>query len=228
MSAGANAMAAEAPRSPVTPFTMKINNYILYSGIGLGFFAIYLLSAVLYIIFVSLAWPFQYYYPNISTASPPPGNFVNQRYTWQWFLFMLPSLRFIVPVFGLYSMGYPAQIYRRFVYYFALFSLIFLDLGLGICNTVLFLPFCNQNSFQATGNICNDPRWCCVYYGSNPDFCPNTTGCPGVTDSADLVRFVPYLWYLGCFIAFGLFDIFSIAVLQVVGSAADKLPVPPL
>jgi len=121
-------------------------------------------------------------YPNVS-----PRVFVSSQYSFEWWLCCILSWNILLPyclALALVNNNVPewASLHVFLARIFSLVNLVLLIL-LGI--DWLFL--CN-NGFYPSSTFCNDPRYCCVYFGSsqtNLEWCPNSSPCiPDVSGSS--------------------------------------------
>lgn len=123
-----------------------------------------------------------YGYPTLGIP-PGPGIFVKMRevtFQW-WFVWLLvgnlfPPLAYL----GAVALESKSKLVKEVHFWICLavsiVSVVSLLVFLGI-----WIGWCNYG--WSAGSICNDPRWCCVFFGSNYDVCGNVTPC---TDSISL------------------------------------------
>jgi hypothetical protein len=119
---------------------------------------------------------------------PSPGPFVSTRYDFPWWMVYLLGLSALNPtllLFSMYDMSIKtrADWHRRLAAFLALlcgFNFVMLWVGVGCF-------FCNAH--YSGESICNDPRYCGVWFSYNRNLCDNTNAgaLAGLTD-AQLVQ----------------------------------------
>lgn len=114
-------------------------------------------------------------YPLI--GSPPgPNAFVSVQYGWQWVFVLFLILNFIPPVLFFWALNMSDNVLVINAYFWITVVVGFFTLA----SLVLFIGVlvfdCNLTNWSG-GSICNSYLWCCAYFDSAPDICPNTTPC---------------------------------------------------
>lgn len=110
-------------------------------------------------------------YTNLDT-----GVYRNTRYQWEWFFLYFLSFNLFLPwmlVFFIVNNAFSELVdWHRFL------SNIFMILNLGLFIALFFwgLFVCNT-SWSPFSTACNDPKYCCNYYGSAQIWCKNTIDC---------------------------------------------------
>lgn len=129
-----------------------------------------------------------------------PGVLTSARYTFPWIVVMLSVISvglillfiFFMIIFR-FNYGCHMIWFIMYVLSFALMIFVLVMLGSQYGD-------CNQP--DQPDNICNDKRWCCVYFTNPANMCPNVGPCPGVTAS-DLSPSDEFLWLFWTLIAIG-------------------------
>jgi len=112
---------------------------------------------------------------------PSPNNYESWRYGWQFFAIFALVFN-IVPVFGFLGAIISDKSKAGPMFFWA--STVIM----GIVNAIVLIYFillwifsCNGSwfGFDNAGSICNDYRWCCLYFADAPHICANITPCPG-------------------------------------------------
>lgn len=153
---------------------------------------------------------FTYGYPRLATP-PSPNGFKTSRYGWDWWLIWVLTLNGLLPILLAFSLM--KSNYKEFSKIH-----IFLAAIWTFGNLVLFFWLWIRSCFNCnTGysfynSACNDPRWCCKYFGATPDaaeWCPNTTPCvPDVTDLAITPQYFQHWLFSMFFALLSLFHVF--------------------
>ena len=162
--------------------------------------------------FVGVFWlnsNVQHGYPKF--GSPPvPGDFLSYRYTWEYFLFAIIGLQWIVPYLvaaALVNVRYSlvAEIGK------------FIVAGVGIATGIMvvliyFLQGCTCNSAFHLKNLCTEPRACCEIYSTALELCPNVMDC--APQPAKLVSSQLYVWTLWGGLIFVVLDFLVFHLLE--------------
>lgn len=128
-------------------------------------------------------------FPN-GYQSSSPRVFVSSRYSYEWWLLCILSWNILLPyVLALALVNNNIPEWSKLHYFLGrLFVLTNMVLFLLLSFNWLFL--CN-NGFVPHSTLCNDPRYCCVYYGSNQaniEWCPNAGPCNPNVSGSNLYR----------------------------------------
>ncbi len=117
-------------------------------------------------------------YPQFGTP-PSPGAYQCTRYDWDWWTIWLMTLNVLLPMMLQFALtNNTIEEYTRLHKWFSMMA-IALNIWVFANLTIRWLVFCNT-SWSGSSTVCNDYRWCCVYFPS--EWCPNTTPCtPAVT-----------------------------------------------
>lgn len=132
-----------------------------------------------------------------------PRVFVTSQYGYEWWILCIMSWNILLPytlALALVNNNVPewASLHS---FLSRTFSLLNLVLFLMLCVDWLFL--CN-NGFVPWSTLCNDPRYCCVYFGSsqlNMEWCPNGVPCTPDVSGSSLYRSDEFfqLWLFSLF-----------------------------
>jgi hypothetical protein len=147
---------------------------------------------------------------------PSPGPFNSSRYGFPWAMSYMLWFNLLGPLTLLAGLA-EIQYKSRLTINFALSWLLLFVNAFAFCALLgIWIGYCNQG--YSFGSPCDDPRNCCVNYGSSLGmaYCPTASGCtPGVSWS-QLSRwnpfFLSFLWSL----FFALYCFFSLSVNQQV------------
>ena len=139
-----------------------------------------------------------------------PGVLTSTRYSPRWFLVMLSVLAvglmiFFISFMVIFRFSYGCHM-LWFILYFLAFALLVVVVAL------LGSDYASCNTTK--DNLCNDKRWCCVYFSDPANQCPNPTPCVGVTAS-DLVPSTEFLWMFWTLVAVGALNFFFLLVLII-------------
>lgn len=143
---------------------------------------------------------------------PSPGPFNSSRYGFPWAMSYMLWFNLLGPLTmlaGLAEIQYKSRLTANYaINWLLLFANVFAFVAL----LGIWIGYCNQG--YSFGSPCDDPRNCCVNYGSGLGiaYCPTASGCtPSVTWS-QLSRwnpfFLSFLWSL----FFALYCFFSFSV----------------
>jgi hypothetical protein len=131
-----------------------------------------------------------------------PRVFVSSRYGYEWWITFIMSLNILLPyalALALVNNNVPEWAH---LHYYTARLLTFVNIVLFIMFSVDWVFLCN-NGFVPWSTLCNDPRYCCVYFGSsqiNLEWCPNITPCTPDVSGSMLYRsdefFQIWLWCL--------------------------------
>ena len=124
-------------------------------------------------------------YENIS-----PRVFVSSQYGYEWWLLCILSWNILLPyALALAMVNNTIPEWGNLHHYMSrLLTLV--NLVLFILLSVDWLFLCN-NGFVPWSTLCNDPRYCCVYFGSsqiNMEWCPNASPCTPDVSGSSLYR----------------------------------------
>ena len=157
---------------------------------------------------VVLKLNFTHGYPNLA-APPGPGPFASTRYQVAWWFIAIAMLNLLLPYLFLWgamddesALG-PA-LHLAFSSVVTIVSFVaFVALG------IIWLFYCNVS--WSGGSVCNDERYCCVYFAEYINLCPNTIPCPdGPMTRAQLSanpNFVATFVLMGVFVVVGIFHV---------------------
>ena len=142
-------------------------------------FHLFVMAAVFGVVWNNLS--FLRGYPRF--GSPPiPGNYFNDRFSFQFAVMASPILGLLMPYILLMIFTNPLRkIWSRILFWYAAIMLILMFLA--AC--ILFVYYCGfiglfgaANSPWNPTNMANDDRYCCVHYITNPTRCRNVVDCP--------------------------------------------------
>lgn len=165
-------------------------------------------------VFVAIIWQNSnvlHGYPKF--ASPDvPGDFVSHRYTWEWFIFAIMGLQWLVPyAVGLALVDPNKPILSRIAQFLCLGVALLLA---AMAIAILVTQWCWCNSGFYTENLCTEVRACCETWPTATSICPNVVDCtpqPAELKSSQLFR-----WTLWAALGFFILDLVAYTVLDFV------------
>jgi hypothetical protein len=105
------------------------------------------------------------------TIPPLPGAFVDSRYGWEWWCVFILGFNVFLPFTLQFALlNNDIEEYARLHMWFSTSAMVGNAIIFFIL-TLLWLASCN-NHFSAGASMCNDYRWCGVYFPSA--ICPNS------------------------------------------------------
>lgn len=136
--------------------------------------------------------------------SPSPGPFNNSRYGYPWAMSYMLCFNVLGPITLMAAVGEIEYRSRLRIHWAFNFLLTLANVVAFFSFLVIWIFYCNNGS--SFGSPCDDPRNCCLNYGSSTGitFCPVTAGCTILYTWSNLARWDPYflsfLWSLFFFI----------------------------
>lgn len=115
---------------------------------------------------------------------PVVGILTSDRYTAKWWLFALIHTFFISTIMNMLYMIWWRSSQSSGWLYTLLNALILLTLLAGIIFMIIEFIGCNDQN-QAD-NLCNDVKYCCLYYNDTQSGCPDVGPCPYLVTESDL------------------------------------------
>jgi hypothetical protein len=149
--------------------------------------------------------PYIYGYPTIGIP-PGPNQFVSTLYGWQWAFVWLLISNYAPPIIFLLAMNLPKHPLVTFTHFWA--SIISGIMTIVSFATLLVTIFVDCNWSYSNGSICSDPLWCCIYFASAPNLCPNVAPCPGTINLYPNSSFVQHVVFGAVFIITGTVEIY--------------------
>jgi hypothetical protein len=195
-----------APVDPAVAQSQAAVRELVYGCVAFAWFAGLLL--VFWVGIPVLNTQFINGYPRMGIP-PMPGPFLSTLYSFSWWVVWLIGLTALLPAFLLIALmdmskGLRADLHWMLSVVCAalnLFCFVALIFGIGCF-------YCN-NTFSG-GSICNSPLYCCVFYASNPQLCPNTANCDPNYTLFDIGQ--DYFFYLNWVMALVLFFVSMIMI----------------
>jgi hypothetical protein len=177
-------IAPDTARKPVydAPPTVKFRHFVGAT--------IFIMASMIfcwyYVAFPLANLKFTHGYTRFGTP-PSPNTFHSDRYTWGWvFIYIVSAVNLMLPYLlaaALLNNTIPeiSKLHYKLSNATALVSIVTF-----IALSVSWLFFCNR--YFPDYSYCHDIRHCCVYFASNPTWCPNTTPCVPNYNVGDLIR----------------------------------------
>lgn len=168
---GANRLMRTSGVIRVTKDRAKEGRYLV-----VGYILLFLLAFALWVGLVLLNTTHVHGYPRFPIPLSP-NTFESTRYSLQYWTVAALMLN-AVPLY-LFAVALACN-QRRFsgiAYLWSAVLMAIVSLVIGII--LLFAgPLGNCNLSFTGGSLCNDYEWCCEYFASSPELCPNVTPCP--------------------------------------------------
>ena len=142
-----------------------------------------------------------YGYPRFSVP-PSPNNFESWRYGWQFYAIFALVFN-IVPIYGFLGALISNETKAGPIFFWAsTVVMAIVDSIVLVYFILLWIFSCNGSwfGFDNAGSICNDYRWCCLYFADAPHLCANITPCPGSITLFANAEFVQHVFFAFVFI----------------------------
>lgn len=195
-----------------------------FLGIALfGGFTLCLLYVSVFIAYVAqVVMGTNYYFGVYRTDLPPPGPFVDDRYSYSWWFLMLDTVRvFVLP--GLIWVFMDKRVRGKgFIIMLAFILLFIIDFFLVFSFLIMRCFFCNVGEFR--NGLCdtvNRTAYCEAFWETNTDLC-NTGITPPPIGSGNLDNNPIYSLLIQYTAAFWLLDFIVIIYLLLIRFIAPK------
>jgi hypothetical protein len=201
----------EQTSPPTTTTNVRVVNIRETRYFAAGYAALGFVLWWIYAAFILVNMNYTYGYTQMRLP-PSPGPFNSSRYGFPWAMSYMLWFNLLGPLTllaGLAEIQYKSRLTANYALtWLLMFANVFAFLAL----LGIWIGYCNQG--YSFGSPCDDPRNCCVNYGSSLGiaYCPTASGCtPSVTWS-QLSRwnpfFLSFLWSL----FFALYCFFSLSI----------------
>jgi len=139
-------------------------------------------------------------YPLIAIP-PGPGDFKSTLYGYQWWMLWLLILNIIPIILFLIALLARKNAFTPWLHYWVTFIVLLTTLIAAVSLGMIWIFDCNY--FYTGGSICNDYRWCCEFFASAPDICPNVAPCPTSPNLSANGEFIQHFIFAIVFLFFG-------------------------